>query len=194
MSYFDPDTMAQEAIHMLFHFKLHLDRQLTHEAPTRLEIIQNYQFAPLTSSIRLLVRIANGEYKHGDVGIEFIDEAYAALQEVVETFCVPPFSPTHYVIPDSFYQLPIGQVVQRVEFWLRGDDMITQTQAAEILTGQPATQASLQRVKRLIEKGERGEEGGLRSWEDPGEAHPLRKTRVSRSAVQALRDRRWVTD
>lgn len=85
-------------------------------------------------------------------------------------------------------------MVQRVDFWLRGDDLITQTQAAEILTGQPATQASLQRVKRLVEKGARGEEGGLRSWEDPGESHPLRKTRVSRSEVQALADLQHFAD
>jgi hypothetical protein len=194
MPYFDPDTVAEDAIRRLFNFKVRLDRQLSHEARTDFAILGKHQFAPLTSSIKLLVRIANGEYRRSEADTEFIDEAYAALQDVVETFCVPPFSPSRYAIPDSFYEIPVGQVVQRVDFWLRSDDLITQTQAAELLTGQPATQASLQRVKRLIEKGARGEEGGLRSWEDPGESHPLRKTRVSRSEVQALAELKHFAD
>lgn len=108
MPYFNPETIAEEAIRMLFNFKVRLDRQLYREARTDFNILANYQSAPFYDPIRLLVRIANGEYKRSEVEPEFADEAHAALQDVVETFCLPPFGPNRYVIPDSFYQLPIG--------------------------------------------------------------------------------------
>jgi hypothetical protein len=70
-----------------------------------------------------------------------------------------------------------------VQAWLRRDDLISYTEAAQILFKDLAgqnIQAARMRIKRLVERGE------LMSYLALDEANPTQQVRVSRQAVEAL--------
>jgi hypothetical protein len=71
-----------------------------------------------------------------------------------------------------------------VQAWLRHDDLIGYTEAAQLLfpdLAQANIQASRMRVKRMVERGE------LMMYIDPSEPNPTQQARLSRQAIEALR-------
>lgn len=126
--------------------------------------------SPLRDQLELLVAVANGDHGH-EPGI--VAETAQAVCEVLFT------SAMTYEIPSAFWRTELGQVIAHCQLWLRGDDLISITEAAQILRGD-TKKADLMAVRRLIAHG------ALTEYFDPTEKNPVRQPRVSRTEVEAL--------
>lgn len=73
-------------------------------------------------------------------------------------------------------------VVRQCQVRSRGDDLITYSEAATIITG-ANTQAARMTIQRLVSSGE------LSRFEDLSEPNPQRRGRVSRAEVEALNEK-----
>jgi hypothetical protein len=107
------------------------------------------------------------------------------LQNLLDLLFLPANGQYSYRIPATFWTDPgIGQVLARVQAWLRHDDLISFTEAALLLFPELAhthIQAARMRVKRLTERGE------LMVYSAPDEPNPTQHARVSRQAIEAIR-------
>lgn len=160
---------------------------------------QAFEGAPLMKMVSLLVQVANGEIQHDGIDVTQLQEIMDAQQRVVDLLCVPPFTvaPFHpekapiQSIPKAFWQTSIGMVVARVQFWLHRDSLISLTEAVVYLYGQEAGNAGMQKLQRLLDKHEQGEDGGLQAWPDPTAQSRQRSRKVLLSDVQRLKE--WIT-
>lgn len=103
------------------------------------------------------------------------DEVQGAIQYITELLFSLPGEVELTTSPD-FWQTPVGMMVNRAWLWLDQDEMISQSEAAEML-GYATTQA----VADLISRG------ALRVIYDDSEPNPQRRRRVSRKQVEGLR-------
>ncbi len=138
------------------------------------------QQSPLLDNLTLLVRVANGEIRRAAADPEQQALIATTLQDVVELVLCPVWEGA-YTVPETFWQTEIGQVCLRVQWWLRGEEMITLSEAAQLLfpDTQPAHAAYL-RIKRLLDAGT------LTAYADPAEANSQRARRVLRSDIEQL--------
>jgi hypothetical protein len=145
-----------------------------------------FQSSPLRDDLLLLARIANGEIDRATIGDQGVGAVVEAVERVVELLFARAGEPHAHHVPVAFWSQPgIGQVLACVQVWLRRDDLIGYTEAAQMLFGELASeniQAARMRVKRLVERGM------LLGYAEPDESNPTRRARVSRQAVEALRD------
>lgn len=133
----------------------------------------------ITRAIQLLVRVANHEIP-GDLADDVLMGAVEeAIQLLSKVLFASPGNPLHYQIPPHFWQTDLGQVIRYCQLWLRGDDLISYTEAATILYPEEALQTARMRIKRMIERGE------LTPYCDPTENNPQRSARVSREEVES---------
>ena len=143
-----------------------------------------FQSSPLYDEIKLLIRVAQGEFDREAVSDQTVGEIIDTLQGIIDLLFARANGAYAYTIPPSFWSQPgIGQVLGRVQAWLRRDDLITYTEAAQILFGELAQrniQAARMRIKRLVERGK------LMSYVALDEANPTKRMRVSRLTVEAL--------
>jgi hypothetical protein len=98
-----------------------------------------------------------------------------SVQDLCERLFAAPGMPTTYRIPREFWQTPLGEMVAVATARIRGDDLITITEAAALLG--VGTQAISNRIAN----------GDLLAIPDPAEPNPQRRNRVLRSEVEALR-------
>ena len=139
------------------------------------------QTTAFRDEIRLLVRIANGEIP-GDLADDIVmGEVEDAIESLFKTLFASPGNPRHYAIPHQFWSTELGLVIRHCQLWLRGDDLITYTEAVAILWPDDDIQVARMRMKRMVERGE------LTAYVDPTEANPQRAARVSREEVEAFR-------
>jgi hypothetical protein len=130
----------------------------------------------LALKVALLVDAAN----HSPARAEGSEENISlAVDDVLHALHVNAWNAEH--IDESFWQSEIGQVIERCQFWLAEDDLITHTEAAQMLRGS-TSQADIMYVQRLIKRGK------LTRYTDPNEPNPQRAGRVSRQEVEGLRD------
>jgi len=127
--------------------------------------------SPLRGQLELLVAVANGDHSHNP---HIVAETVQAVTETLFT------SAMTYDVPSAFWRTDLGQVIAHCQVWLRGDDLISVTEAARILRGSAET-ADLMYVSRLIERDV------LTAYYDPFETNPTQRRRVSRAEVDALR-------
>jgi hypothetical protein len=143
-----------------------------------------FRSSPLLDEINVLVQVANGELDRATVGDSMVGEIVDKLQHIIDLLFARVSGSYAYAIPATFWSQPgIGQVLARVQAWLRRDDLISYTEAAHILFKELAEQniqAARMRIKRLVERGE------LMSYVALDEANPTQQGRVSRQAVEAL--------
>jgi len=128
----------------------------------------------LADQLAEIARCAGGGVQHSQDGFTegVIQEG---IQDLMERLFCPPGLYTTYDIPSRFWEHPLGQMVARALLWIRGDELITMTEAAEIrgVTVQAISQAV--RVGRLTR------------YVDPDATNPQRsRTLVSRHEVEAL--------
>ncbi len=136
--------------------------------------------SPLIEQIRLLVRIANGEVP-GDLADDLLmSDVEAAIETICSRLFTAPGSPQRYAIPPHFWNTDLGLVIQHCQLWLRGDDLISYTEAAAILWPDEAVQTARMRIKRMVERGE------LTPYLDPHENNPQRAARVSRFEIENM--------
>lgn len=132
----------------------------------------------LSNDIRRLVRVANGDIPADQADDLFMEDVQDSIRSVCKTLFAAPGSPHAYEIPPLFWGTELGRVVRHCQLWLRGDDLITYTEAAEILFPDADLQIARMRIKRMVERGE------LTAYIDPRENNPQHAARVSRQEVE----------
>lgn len=175
---FDADKIARDTVQTMINHLSHLYLRLawsgsTHEAAT--QMYGWLESSPVLEEVRLLVRAANGELARDPATLGEVAET---IQSVVELLFAQPGS-NSYDIPDHFWSSDLGQVIRHAQLFARGDDLITHTEAAQMLYG-AADERELMRVRRLIERGE------MTAYADPREPNPQKAGRVSRAEVERL--------
>lgn len=197
---FDPKSITEWTVGQLqWHAqRLHMrafwgSAPATGEAPPyAAQLHQAIESSPLREEVNLLCRVANGEIARDSASEQLVAEVIGTVQELAELLCVPPWGPGGYTIDRAFWATPAGQVMLHAQRWARGEELISYSQAAQLLDplswsetlqGEARTraqEAARARVRRLVEAGE------LTGYLDPLERHPNRQGRVSRSEVEAL--------
>ncbi|MBM7844952.1 helix-turn-helix domain-containing protein [Herpetosiphon giganteus] len=147
----------------------------------------NSTMAPslLEQELTLLVQVANGEIERETAGVARYFEIKGVLDDVCRLLWQAPLS-AEPVIPAEFWTQPgIGAVCGAVLAWLDADDLITITEAAQLLYPDAAlvgSNVATQRVIRLIRSGK------LHEYTANAELapNPRHRRRVKRSEVLPL--------
>lgn len=86
--------------------------------------------SPLANDLDELAHAALGEYRN-ETALGVVRET---IQGFVESLFVVPSGTgiNYYDIPREWWNTPIGQMVARAQVFVRGDELITQAQAAEL--------------------------------------------------------------
>lgn len=199
MTEFDGNALGQEAVRMLYDYiTLMIGPRMYRfwQAPMLPDdLLEQYQQAPLYRDIQLLVRVANGDIERDQACEDLLDEILAAVQQVRDDLRRSPSGAGLFLLTDDFSQTPLGQMLQRAEFWLANPDLITLSEAAALYTGK-ADLNGLKVIQRLIAKREQGkydQKGspeGLEVLFDPFEPNPQHHKRVRKSEVTRLKDAR----
>jgi hypothetical protein len=180
---FDTEAITTDVVTRIIKHSQRIEERLTW--PEREETAtQQRPPTPLHEDIALFVRIANGEIDRATVDDQLIGDIIERVQRMLDLLFLPANGIYTYRVPQAFWsETRIGQVLAHVQAWLRQDDLIGLTEAAELLfpeLAQKNMQAARMRVRRLTERGE------LMVYIDPSEPNPTQQTRVSRQAIAAL--------
>jgi hypothetical protein len=133
----------------------------------------------LQQDLKLLIGVANGEYRRTDVTVRRVELALRRLMDLLLGNALQ----SKAIIPDEFWQTDIGILVSRARWWVSVDDLITISNAAALAFGEN-TQANRMRIARAIDHG-------LLEWvPDPSVVNPQQNKRVLRPQVERLRDQR----
>ena len=139
---------------------------------------------PLHADIARFVHIANGDLDRATADDQTIGELIERFQNLLDLLFLPANGQYTYRIPATFWgEAGIEQVLARVQAWLRHDDLISLSEAAQVLfptLAETNLQAARMRVKRLTERGD------LMIYLAPDEPNPTQQARVSRQAIEAL--------
>lgn len=126
----------------------------------------------LAQELTDIARMAAGQWPDSQQARDVVMES---IRDLMERLFAAPGMPENYRIPRELWSTPLGEMVALAMARIRGDDLITITQAAGILG--VTVQAISQRIAR----------GDLLSIPDPNEPNPQKRNRVLRSQVEALR-------
>lgn len=178
------NALAEAIVHRIAQQQQFLSNALHWPLPD-LEEHQQRLPTPLHADLSLFVAIARGEVERSTADSQMIGDVIERLQHLLDLLFKPVSGYYGYSIPPNFWTTtPLGQVLARVQAWLRADDLISFSEAAELLFPEIAStnlQAARMRVKRLVERGL------LQSYRDPREPNPTHQRRVSRLAADALK-------
>lgn len=186
---FDADRITQDVIDQMRAYLDQLQRSIQIEA-TNLQNQNSDDTARQTSDgqnltlegcIRLLARVANGEVPADMADDLFMGDVTEAVDLVCKSLFGAPGNPHHYPIPPQFWDTELGQAIRHCQLWLRGDDLITYTEAASLLWPDDDAQVARMRIKRMVERGE------LSAYADPNESNRQRAGRVSRQEITQRR-------
>jgi hypothetical protein len=175
---FDAEQITRDVIDQVRRYMTRLMQQSAADAMTT---IPNFEDTPLEKAIRLLVRVANGDFPADMADEDFSQDVEAAITMVTRVLFTSPGSPRDTAIPAQFWQGEMGSVIRHCQLWLRGDDLITFSEAAEMLFPGENVQAARMRIKRMVERGE------LVGYSDPSERNPQKAARVSRQEAEQYR-------
>jgi len=180
---FDVTTIADDVVTRITQHYHHISRSLAWPDINR-PLSPTMPPTPLHADIERFVQIANGDINRATADDQTIGELIERFQNLLDLLFLPANGQYSYLIPSSFWnQEGIGQVLARVQAWLRHDDLISFTEAAQLLFPDIAhtnMQAARMRVKRLTERGD------LMVYLAPDEPNPTQQARVSRQAIEAL--------
>lgn len=126
----------------------------------------------LADQLAEIARLAAGEM---DVETAIDIGVGKSIQDLCERLFTTPGTGYSYRIPAEFWNTPIGTIIGKALFRLRGDELITMSEAAEILG------IGLSALSNRVSRGD------LQAYRDPDEPNPQRSTRVLRSEVERLR-------
>jgi len=147
------------------------------EQPTQENSNQLDGQSTLQSDLKLLIGVANGEYRREDTTVLPVELALRRLMGVLLGNALH----SHVTYPDGFWQTDIGILFSRVRWWISVDDLITISNAAALAFGEN-TQANRMRIARAIDNG-------LLEWvPDPATFNPQQNKRVLRPQVERLRN------
>lgn len=173
MALFD-DALIQDITALVRRHYLELGAMLGAQPAQAIEADEQ---SPLYHDLKLLIAVANGEYRRTDALVAQVEPALKRLLAALLGNVLQ--SSTSF--PPGFWQTDLGILVSRVRWWVSGEDLITISNAAALAFG-ANTQASRMRIARAIDNG-------LLEWvPDPSVANPQQNRRVLRSQVERLRD------
>lgn len=129
---------------------------------------------PFGQQLVEIARAAAGDIKDDEEGFNR-GVVYEGIQDLMEQLFAPPGLFNTYTIPASFWEHPLGQMVNLAWLWVQQDKAIAQAQAAEILG------LSINRIGQLIG------EGKLRKYVDPDAPERQGRTLVSLKDVEKLK-------
>jgi hypothetical protein len=180
---FDASVITGDVVQRITQHYQQIERSLTWPAA---EAGAAPEFAtPLHADIARFVQIANGQIDRVAIDDQSLGEIIERFQRLLDLLFAPASGFYSYTIPPSFWtQTAIGQALAHVQAWLRRDDLIGYTEAAQLLFPELALaniQAARMRAKRMVERGE------LMVYIDPSEPNPTQQARLSRQAIEALR-------
>jgi len=127
----------------------------------------------LADQLAEIARLAAGEL---DVESALAMGVSEGIQDLCERLFAAPGMGYSYRIPREFWDSPLGAIVGKAHFRLRGDDLITITEAADILG------VVVSAISNRIDRGH------LDAYRDPDEPNPQRARRVLRSQIESLTD------
>jgi DNA-binding NarL/FixJ family response regulator len=181
---FDATSLAEPIVQRMTQQYMMLAHALQWSSPDAART-QGHPPTPLHADLALFVSIANDQLDRGAVDDQLLGDIIERFQHLLDLLFKPVSGYYGYSIPPNFWTTtPLGQVLARVQAWLRGDDLISYTDAAYLLFPDMAAtnpQAARMRVKRLVERGV------LQSYSDLYEPNPTQQSRISRQAAEALK-------
>lgn len=136
--------------------------------PVLPEVLVN---SALADSLAEIARAADGE---GPLPEQVAGEVQECIQDLCERLFSSPLL-AGYEIPEEFWETPLGAMTARALFRARGDELITITEAAELLG------LTVSAVSQYLVRGQ------LTGYPDPWEPNPARRRRVLRSDVERLK-------
>lgn len=126
--------------------------------------------ALLAEEVATIARAAAGELAHDEWNAGIVEETVQTLMETVFSNATA----YNYTIPTEFWNSDVGQMVARAMLWVRGDELITITEAAEIRGVTP------QAISQAVDAGR------LTAHIDPGAPQRQGRRLVVRSEVEAM--------
>ena len=141
--------------------------------PTPPDLLYN---SALADQLAEIARAAAGQIEHSHSEDGFTEGIIQeGIQDLMERLFCPPGLYTSYDIPARFWEHPLGGMVARALLWIRGDELVTLTEAAEMRG------VTVQAISQAVKAGR------LTRYVDPDAANPQRsRTLVSRREVEAL--------
>lgn len=176
----------QEAIEQDLSRHLYRRYSQMHEALYSSDVLPKpaYDEGRLHQDLSVLIVIANGTMKRSEASQDQIADILEMTERLVDLLFGRVYDQTPGAVPPYFWnETSVGQMLAHVQAWLRQDDLISLSDAAQLLYPELAEtnlQAARMRVKRLTEQGR------LMQYRDLRVHNRMQQLRVSRQAVEAL--------
>lgn len=143
-----------------------------------------YDEGRLHQDLSVLLAVANGTIKRSEASEDQIADILEISERLIDLLFGRVYNQSATSVPSFFWnETTVGQMLAHVQAWLRQDDLISLSDAAQLLFPELAEtnlQAARMRVKRLTEQGR------LMQYRDPRVNNRMQQLRVSRQAVEAL--------
>lgn len=127
---------------------------------------------PLAHQLAQTARAAAGQIQDPSDTVKGV--VYEGIQGLMEDLYCPRGLTTAYDIPARFYLTPLGQMVARALLWLKGDELISLVEAADIRG------VSVPAISRAVQNGR------LTRYVDPDAPKRQGRTLVSRAEVEGM--------
>lgn len=139
---------------------------------------------PLQEQLEVFEQIAQGKIDRNQADPAFVAEVEDAVDRLLVLLCVPPDleNQTIETLPPNLWERsPLGLLLADVIWWLHQHDMITMSEAAQLLYG-AASLNEFQKIRTLVNKGE------LFPFIDPHESNPQYARRFRQSHIIAWKE------
>ena len=141
-----------------------------HQLPILME--DDLRRTMLAESLSMIAHAAAGDFDRENEML--VGEIYEHIQDLMEYLFAPPGLSMAYSIPNSFWESPLGSMVARAQVWLRGDELITLKEAAEIRG------ITIQAISQAVKAGR------LTRYIDPDKPERQERTLVSRKEIEEM--------
>ena len=159
-----------------------LDALLTGQ-PERTDLPRPLAERPLEDQIQVFEQIAQGKISRDQADPAFVAEVEEAVDQLLVMLCVPPDVEDRTIEALSravWTRSPLSFLLAEVTWWLYQQDLITLSEAAQILFGDTNTNA-------FYRLGQLFEEGALTPYINPHEGNPRYAGRVRCSQVRLVK-------
>ncbi len=149
------------------HYRWHMQEQFGfYNLPVSIDVERTI----LADTLGEIARCADGQITDGDA----LAVVYEGIQGLMEMLFAVPGQGSAYEIPDRFWESELGQLVATAMLRIRGDELITIAEAAEIRG------VSVQAMSQAIAAGR------LRAYHDPSAPRRQGRRLVSRQEVERM--------
>lgn len=139
---------------------------------------------PLADQLARFEEIAQGKLERGQATPAFVAEVEEAVDRLLVLLCVPPDMQKRAidVVPREVWtRSQLGILLAEVAWWVYQDDLITLSEAAQVLYGD-VSKSAFYRLGQLVDGG------SLIPYINPHEANPQYASRVRRSEAVKVKE------